>query len=228
MTQPFKIRITPPLDPLPCPAALPLEQARRWFSPHEQGGVRPSFPVFLTQAALLYTNMHASSRLDVEVGGLLAGQACLDPQSGLPFLIIIGAISARFTHQSSVHLTFTQNSLVDLYARMEEQYPGRQIVGWYHTHPSMGVFLSQYDTWLHEHFFPEPWQVALVIEPVNRSSGFFIRQQSSRLDPDIYYGFYELGSLPNRNCFPWSNLHAGPERSIEIDHQEGDLADEQD
>jgi hypothetical protein len=94
------------------------------------------------------------------------------------------------THES-VYLTFTQDSLVDIHDQIDANYKGQKIVGWYHTHPSMGIFLSHYDTWLHRNFFPEPWQVALVVEPVSATAGFFIRQKQGVLDPTRYFGFYE-------------------------------------
>ena len=87
-----------------------------------------------------------------------------------------------------------------------DRYPGRALVGWYHTHPRMGVFLSSYDTWLHMHFFPEPWQVALVIEPFGGSGGFFIRQPGDRLDPHRYFGFHELLPFDGGSVVRWSNL----------------------
>jgi proteasome lid subunit RPN8/RPN11 len=94
---------------------------------------------------------------------------------------------------------------VDLHAEMDEHYPDKQIVGWYHTHPGMGVFLSPYDTWLHHHFFPEPWQVALVIDPHSATGGFFIRQADGALDPGRCYGFYELDG-PGQSNVHWNNL----------------------
>jgi proteasome lid subunit RPN8/RPN11 len=47
------------------------------------------------------------------------------------------------------------------------------VVGWHHTHPGFGVFLSGYDLFIHQHFFREPWQIALVIDPQRQELGFF-------------------------------------------------------
>ncbi|NMB00776.1 MAG: LysM peptidoglycan-binding domain-containing protein [Firmicutes bacterium] len=41
---------------------------------------------------------------------------------------------------------------------------GEEIVGWAHTHPGFGVFLSPFDKEQHERFFPEPWQVAYIMD----------------------------------------------------------------
>jgi proteasome lid subunit RPN8/RPN11 len=120
-------------------------------------------------------------------------------------------IPARYTRQSPVHLTFTGDSLVFFHTTIEEHYPGRRIVGWYHTHPRMGVFLSQYDTWLHGSFFPEPWQVALVVEPHSSTAGFFIRQVDGSFDPQRYFGFYELNGALGHSLVHWQNLQPARE-----------------
>ena len=52
-------------------------------------------------------------------------------------------------------------------------YPEYDIVGWYHTHPSFGIFLSHHDLFIHQHFFAQPLQVAYVVDPINQTRGFF-------------------------------------------------------
>jgi hypothetical protein len=70
----------------------------------------------------------------------------------------------------------------------------------------MAVFLSEYDTWLHRHFFREPWQVALVVEPYRGHGGFFCWQPGPRFDPRCYVGFYELADLQEESVVDWTNL----------------------
>jgi proteasome lid subunit RPN8/RPN11 len=204
-----RIHVSPPENPAPQSADLPLENSRRWLSPFEEDGVIPQISVFLTQLAYNQAVSHAASELNNEVGGVLVGKWCAEAASCRQFIVAVAALPARFTLQGSVYLTFTQDSLVDIHAKVEEFYPGKEIVGWYHTHPRMGVFLSHYDTWLHEHFFPEPWQVALVIEPHTAIGGFFIRQADGALDPSRYYGFYELDGKPGQSSVRWNNLQIG-------------------
>jgi hypothetical protein len=74
----------------------------------------------------------------------------------------------------------------------------------------MGVFLSHYDAWLHNHFFPEPWQVALVMEPYSEAGGFFVRQADGVLEPSRYYGFYELEDDTGETTLHWKNLQQAP------------------
>ncbi len=205
MTPP-RIHFSPPESPAPQPASLPLENAVRWVSPLEEEGTHAAVTIFLTQVAYARAVEHAASELENEVGGVLVGKWCLDAATGQEFIVVVAALPARFTQQGSVFLTFTQDSLVDIHAKIDLLYPGEEIVGWYHTHPRMGVFLSHYDTWLHDHFFPEPWQVALVIEPHSEIGGFFIRQDNGELDPSRYFGFYELDGTGGHSVITWKNL----------------------
>jgi len=195
--------------------SMPLGNAKRWFSHHEDPGFYPHIPVFVAQSAYGRLVEHAASDLEQEVGGTLVGTWSMDSESRQQFIHVEAALPARFTRQGSLYLTFTQDSLVDLHAEMDEHYPGKQILGWYHTHPGMGIFLSPYDTWLHHHFFPEPWQVALVIEPHSATGGFFIRQADGSLDPARYFGFYELDGTSGQSLVCWNNLQQESETGME-------------
>ena len=136
------------------------------------------------------------------------GRWCWDQVNQEEFVVVEQVVPALHVRQGSTFLTFTHDSQVDLYDIMEKRYPSKDLVGWFHTHPRMGVFLSGYDIWLHEHFFPRAWQVALVVEPHSTVGGFFIRDQDHNLDPRRYYGFYELSSDPERSVVHWRNLNS--------------------
>jgi len=201
-----RIRLSPPDAPQPQTACIPLAHARRWHSPFDDGSLEPVVAVFVTQTAYSHVCAHAGSKPDYEVGGVLVGKWCVDADNNEQFVVVEKVLPARYTRQGSVYLTFTQDSLVNLHNEFEKHFQGKRIVGWYHTHPRMGVFLSDYDTWLHGHFFPEPWQVALVIEPHSATGGFFIRQAGGGLDPARHFGFYELNGHLGHSVVHWRNL----------------------
>jgi proteasome lid subunit RPN8/RPN11 len=215
------IRIAPPDVPQPLVTVKPLEKAQRWDSPHDGDGLQKSVSVFLERAAYIRVSVHSCSSDTVEVGGVLVGDWCMDEETGEEFVIVKHALPARHTLQGSVYLTFTQDSLVDLHDQIEKRFEGERIVGWYHTHPRMGIFLSHYDTWLHKNFFPEPWQVALVVEPYSSLGGFFIRQPHGDLDPNRYFGFYEIDGASGESIVRWQNLW-----QIKEDRSEGGSSNE--
>ncbi|MBN1266531.1 MAG: Mov34/MPN/PAD-1 family protein [Anaerolineales bacterium] len=182
---------------------IPYSRSLYWAAAKEE--TLPTVEVFMTQRAFLRCCVHAGSSLDHEAGGWLVGQLRSDHKSRKRYMVVEGALPAPFTERGSAFLTFTQDSQVALHAEMEARYPGAVLLGWYHTHPRMGIFFSDYDAWLHSHFFQETWQVALVIEPVSRAGGFFIRQHDGTLDQRAYFGFYELTNR-GRSVVFWQNL----------------------
>ena len=202
---PGRIRIAPPDSIGPETVSQPLEFSQRWDSPYDNRGLAPNVSVFVTRPAYIRICVHACSA-DVEVGGALIGRWCLDEATNEQFIVVQHVLPARHTRQGSVYLTFTKDTIVDLHEQIERRYEGEKIVGWFHTHPRMGVFLSHYDTFLHRNFFAEPWQVALVVEPFSSVAGFFIRQVDGTFDPTRYFGFYEMDGANGRSVVRWQNL----------------------
>lgn len=217
-----RLRLLPATPPMEHTSRMPRANALRWQSEHDGAGVSTAVEVFVTQKSYVRLCAHAGSDLDNEVGGVLAGKWRVDGATGLRFVIVEGILPAPHTRHGSTFVTFTQDSLVALNTQLEERYPGKQMVGWYHTHPRMGLFLSGYDAWLHEHFFPEAWQVALVVDPWARQGGFFIRAQDGNLDPRRYVGFSELVDARRRSVVHWDNLRV--EQGAEV--EEGRWKDE--
>jgi proteasome lid subunit RPN8/RPN11 len=206
MSEP-RVTLAPPQEPRPRRAHMPLKHALRWRSLFESQEHPGAVSVFITPRAFVRCCAHAGSDLDNEVGGWLVGKWRADHQTGAHFITVESVLPARHTRFGSAFLTFTQDSQVWLYNQLQEYYPNRELVGWYHTHPRMGVFLSEYDSWLHRNFFPEIYQVALVIEPHSATGGFFVRSlEDGGLDPHRYYGFYELNNRRKRSVVHWHNV----------------------
>jgi len=191
----------------PVNTRIPYHRAVLWQPKNgELNQVKPPLSVFVTQSAYVRMCAHAGSDLDNEVGGWMAGKYCRDSLNGMPFIVIDTILPAVYTEQGAAHLTFTGDTQVALHNHLEENFPEKVFLGWYHTHPRMGVFFSQWDAWLHQNFFPEPWQVALVIEPHQSIGGFFIQQADGTLDQRNYFGFYELTNNRQRSVVFWKNL----------------------
>jgi proteasome lid subunit RPN8/RPN11 len=200
------IRFSPQGEPGPRIAHIPYRRARRWLSPWEGDGQDPTVSIFMSQRAFVRMSAHAGSDLNNEVGGWLIGKWRVDKLTDKQYVVVEAILPAAHTRHGSAFLTFTQDSQVAMRITMEERYPDKELVGWYHTHPRMGVFLSAYDTWLHRNFFPEQYQVALVVEPLSLTGGFFIRELDGMLDPRHYYGFFELHNRKSRSVVHWRNL----------------------
>ncbi|PYX96363.1 MAG: hypothetical protein DMG71_06140 [Acidobacteria bacterium] len=110
---------------------------------------------------------HARSCSKTEVCGVLIGR-----ENGKS-AVIEACIAGINAAQAGTHVTFTQDTWQHIYQIKDRDYPDHRIVGWYHSHPGFGVFLSDHDTFIHQNFFSSPLQVAWVYDPHSDEEGCF-------------------------------------------------------
>ena len=110
---------------------------------------------------------HARSSSKTEVCGVLIGQ---DRDHRIE---VAACIEGQNAEEAGAHVTFTQDTWEHIYAIKDQKYPEERIVGWYHSHPGFGVFLSDHDTFIHKNFFSSPGQVAWVFDPHSDEEGCF-------------------------------------------------------
>jgi proteasome lid subunit RPN8/RPN11 len=130
-------------------------------------------PIFLDRKPADAIERHALRDTTVELGGILLGKECLDDQSGLPFVWITESLEAKHYENTQASFTYTHDSWEEITRERDRLHPELDIVGWYHTHPDFGVFLSSHDLFIHRHFFAQPLQVAYVVDPIRQTRGFF-------------------------------------------------------
>ena len=127
--------------------------------------------VYIRQSVFRDLEKYASSDTDHELGTIILGH--YSEESGKTSVIISEYIIAKYTDASASTLTFTHETWNDVYREHDEKYPELKIIGWQHTHPGYGIFLSNYDMFIQENFFNLPFQVAYVIDPIQHLRGFF-------------------------------------------------------
>jgi proteasome lid subunit RPN8/RPN11 len=127
----------------------------------------PSLQIAMSDLARERVARHLSEDTGVECGGVLVGSV----QDGT--LLITSAIEARRAVGTATSLTFTHEAWDEVNAVLAREHPDEKMVGWYHSHPDVGIFLSEYDTFIQTNFFAEPWQVAYVVDPIRDESAFF-------------------------------------------------------
>jgi len=125
-----------------------------------------------------------------ELGGVLIGSLSND---GKPAVQITAMIPARYTDSQNASITFTHETWQDILAVKDRAYPDLKIVGWFHTHPGFGIFLSRFDMHIHENFFNLDWQVAYVVDPLAHTEGFF-RWEAGKVQKTL--DFEIVGELP--------------------------------
>ena len=131
-----------------------------------------------------------------EIGGLLIGKwdgGCVH---------ITGYAPLDCEHATGPSFTLSANDearLRELIARAPADFPGLLPVGWYHSHTRSEIFLSDADLSIHDRFFPEPWQVALVLKPQMMRpvrAGFFFREPSGAIQSRASYQEFDIQAQP--------------------------------
>ncbi len=116
---------------------------------------------------------YSDRSLATETGGFLIGQRFHDRHCGRSFLGIEYFLPANSTSNGFDSLTFTHDTWSQLHREIDRQYKGSLILGWHHTHPGFGIFLSRHDEFIHRNFFDSPWHIAMVVDPRHGELGFF-------------------------------------------------------
>ena len=155
-------------------SALPEREIARLASAREQ-----RFQVVIGRSVLDDVRAHGQSQPEVEVCGVLVGNVYRD-QSG-PYLHIEANIRGNNASGKAAQVTFTAETWNHIQKVMEEQYEEDRIVGWYHTHPGFGIFLSDMDLFIQNNFFGEAWQVAHVYDPKSNEQGLFLRRNGQTI-----------------------------------------------
>jgi hypothetical protein len=188
---------------------IPIPRAILW-GPAGAAAPRPDdlqLPVFLAQSALAAIHEHLATPPGPGQGllGFLVGDLCECPETGVSYLVIDAALRLSQT----IYHDRTRDVVTHLWDRIQAQIEAQQahLIGWYHTHESLPLALSPEDVETHEHYFAEPWQVALLLgtDPAT-PAGALLRASASEGWTAAPLPFYEL--------LADESLHGGRRRSF--------------
>lgn len=184
----------------------PLVEGRHevWGNPRNA-----SVQVLCHQTVVKAIQDHAKSS-HAEIGGILIGDAFR--YDGVLYIEIREYIKAPNVRarkggrpqSSRVHFAFTPDIWAAMLRVKDHHFDHLRVVGWFHSHPGHGIFLSQgMDTQIQGEFFQQPWQTAMVYDPYKHEGGFFVWQNDHITRAP---GFVELfDSEHNETIVSWRN-----------------------
>ncbi len=162
---------------------------------------------------LVVDGLHRLSRGGIEVGGILYGT-----RSGGE-LRIEAQRPLECEHARGPSFTLSEKDVADLERMLAAPAgtPGLEPVGWYHSHTRADISLSEEDLKIHDHFFPHPWQVALVLRPEKFgpvTAGFFVREADGSIRTDKSYQEFEVLPVKARAAAEPTARRAAPPSPI--------------
>jgi len=167
--------------PTPAPLTLVVEAMSRTRLRAD------STVVLVSEAVMAEIFFQLKSKAGVEAGGVLVGSAFVDLDRPLHAVVVRRGLLGDNSEGTPVSLKFTSDSWQSINSKLpglpEEE---RNIVGWYHSHPGLGVFLSVRDHLTQRSFFTNPWQIALVVDPNRDTFGFFYGSEGLPAQTIVY------------------------------------------
>src|SRR5438094_508644 len=201
---------------------IPLARSILW-NPATAGarGGRPGsipFPIFVAQSAVAAIHEHLTTAPPHPGQGLLGflvGDMCECPDTNVAYLVIDAALRLS----QPIYGDRTIDVVTRIWDRIEAQVAEAKghLIGWYHTHAPLPLSMSAHDAETHEHYFAEPWQVALVLgtDPDGNPAAGFFRAGADAAWPTTLLPFYELLSEESfrpggkkRSFVTWKNYRA--------------------
>lgn len=149
---------------------------------------RPSDPrasalhILITNPTLESLQEAACLHIEAEIGGSLVGEVFQHKEMPGYIVEISGYLPAQNTLANEVELRTTFETWQQQSLLLKERYPGKRLVGWYHTHLDLvsrpridrtreslaisfsPLFFSQADEFTQRQFFREKWYVAMVLD----------------------------------------------------------------
>lgn len=135
------------------------------------GRVEENKNIYISQAVYKEIHKFTKNKTTNESGGMLVGS--IIEEFGKTNIIISGFVEAKYSEGTPTTLKFTHETWDYVHKEIEKKHNGKKIVGWIHTHPDFGIFLSEYDKFIHQNFFNEDHQVAYVVDPIQNIEGFY-------------------------------------------------------
>jgi proteasome lid subunit RPN8/RPN11 len=133
-----------------------------------------------------------------EIGGILLGQHLKRR------LVIEDYVALDCEHAFGPSFALSprdQARLAELLAAAVRNPDRLKPVGWYHSHTRSEIHFSEADRDIHNRYFPEAWQVALVLKPHTfhpTRAGFFFRETNGLIHRTASYQEFALAPLPVR------------------------------
>ncbi len=152
------------------PPPKELRTAHRWLSASSKLAYDSSedkLELYVSKLAEEKIRNHATSVAEqrLEVMGFLLGNVYR--HDGITYSLVRD-VATTDLDATSVRVKFQPEAMEKLFASIDECGFSYLVVGWYHSHPGHGCFLSPTDVDTQRAMFSKPYHSAIVIDPLRR------------------------------------------------------------
>ena len=143
------------------------------------------FTIYITEDVFNGILSHAKQYGENEVIGKLVGRPYKHPTVDYRFVDIWGHVPVE-SISTPVSVKYSPGALEDLGEDLLTDYEEDIVVGWYHSHPGHGCFLSAQDIETQQRNYLEWYHCALVVDPYRNEFKFFRVERGRPLEVEYY------------------------------------------
>lgn len=138
----------------------------------QMGTADDGLRIYMEDYVHTYLYQYARSSATGEKLAVLMGKHLV--VDGKDTVFISGVIQARYTEKLKGMETITGQSWKYISEEIEKYFADLEIVGWMHSRPSFGAFVTSRDEAYHKKVFGGKDQVFFVVDPVDRQDRFYV------------------------------------------------------
>lgn len=147
--------------------------------------------IYMEDYAHTYLYQYARSSVNGEKLAVLMGKTLVI--NGQKTVFISGVVQAKYTEKLKGMETITSRSWKYIEEEIEKYFDGLSIVGWMHSRPSFGAFVTSRDEAYHKKVFNGDSQVFFVVDPIDRADRFYVLNDAATSLRPVkgYFVYYE-------------------------------------
>ena len=104
--------------------------------------------------------------------------------------IINGAVQIPIDIEGADGEFLSEVHLQEIEKQREKYFPDSVLMGWMHTQPGYGIFLTTQDMLIQKKFFKEAYQGLMIIDPIENADAFFAWEDGEIKSARGYYIYY--------------------------------------
>lgn len=190
----------------------------------QMGTADDGLRIYMEDYVHTYLYQYARSSANGEKLAVLMGKHLV--VDGKDTVFISGVVQARFTEKLKGMETITGQSWKYISEEVEKYFPDLEIVGWMHSRPSFGAFVTSRDEAYHKKVFGGKNKVFFVVDPADRQDRFYVlNENATSLRPvKGYFVYYEKNVQMQE--YMLTNSLVQPKNTIEDDDIEEEKINE--
>jgi len=144
--------------------------------------------IYLEDYVYTYLYKYAKFYRGEERAAALIGTFMED--SGQMCAVISGAVQIPPETKGETGELFLETHLEEIQKQMEKYFPDKELMGWMHTQPGYGIFLTTQDLLIQKKYFKEAFQTLMIIDPIEDMDAFFAWEREELRSVKGYYLYY--------------------------------------